>query len=74
MSRINVAIPERYHLEDVDEGVVAALYVEMLLELERQPKICTTILENPDGSLYTTTVVYKHPVTDEVLMQFTVRH
>ena len=74
MPTINVAIPEKLHLEDVEQGVVAALYVEMLLELECLPKICTTILENPDGLLYTTTTVYRHPETDEVLMQFTVRH
>jgi hypothetical protein len=74
MPTINVAIPEKLHLEDVEQGMVAALYVEMLLELERHPKICTSILENPDGSLYTTTVVYRHPVTNEVLMQFVVRH
>ena len=74
MPTFNVAIPDKLHLEDVEEGVVAALYVEMLLELDCLPKICTVILENPDGSLYTTTVVYKHPVTDEVLMQFMVKH
>jgi hypothetical protein len=74
MSRINVAIPDKYHLEDVEQGVVAALYVEMLLELEQKPRVRTIILENPDGSLYTTTVVYRHPESGEVLMQFTVRH
>jgi hypothetical protein len=74
MPTFNVAIPEKLHLEDVEQGVVVALYVEMLLELECLPKICTVILENPDGSLDTTTTVYRHPVTDEVLMQFVVRH
>lgn len=57
MPTINVAIPERYHAEDVERGVVAVFYMEMLLELERKQKVSTTVLEKPDGSLYTTTVV-----------------
>lgn len=74
MLRINVAIPDKLHLENVERGVVAALYVEMLLELEQKPKVNTIVLEKPDGSLYTTTVVYRHPESGEVLMQFVVRH
>jgi hypothetical protein len=61
-------------LVDVERGIVAALYVEMLLELEQKPSTQTIICEGLDGELETTTVVYRHPVSDEVLMQFVVKY
>jgi hypothetical protein len=74
MSTINVSIPDQYHAEDVPRGEIAALYVDMLLRLGRQPRKQMIECERPNGEPYTTTVVYRHPVTNDVLMQFTIRH
>jgi hypothetical protein len=74
MPTINVSIPDQYHAEDVPRGEIAALYVAMLLRLQRQPRKQVIDCEDENGKPETTTVVYRHPVTDDVLMQFTIFH
>lgn len=74
MPVLSVSIPDKYHKEGVTYREVGALYVEMLVRLNRKPKIVTIACERAGGTLGTTTVVYKHPDTGDVLLQFTVRH
>lgn len=70
----NVAIPETYHGENVPSQEVGLLYVQMLLKLETHPRKQTIDCEDEHGIPETTTVIYRHPENDDVLMQFTVRH
>ena len=74
MPTISVSIPDQYHAENVTNGEVSVLCIEMLLRLERHPRKQVIECEREDGTPYTTTVVYRHPVTDDVLMQFMIVH